>query len=185
MFQFPTSPHITLCIHVMLTEFFPLPGSPIRISVLLRLFAPSHSFSQLVTSFFGSWCLGILPTLLVAWPLNSPISFDTFDSPFFHLLRRSLSSFILRETHLSLDFSSLMHYPLLFMSSHSSQNLLLFSFQGAHRIKRSLILLKLLRNFSLWSKLSPKSFWSYLRNFSLSIQAFAQILFLGLSAWWR
>ena len=40
----------------------------IRTSVYLRLFAPPHSFSQLVTSFFGSWCLGILPTLLLAWP---------------------------------------------------------------------------------------------------------------------
>ena len=40
----------------------------IRTSVYLWLFAPPHSFSQLVTSFFGSWCLGILPTLLLAWP---------------------------------------------------------------------------------------------------------------------
>ena len=31
-----------------------------------RIFAPNRSFSQLITSFFGSWCLGILPTLFVA-----------------------------------------------------------------------------------------------------------------------
>ena len=68
MFQFPTSPSCTLWIHVQVTELLSLPGFPIRKSVLLRLFAPSHSLSQLVTSFFGSWCQGIHPTLLVAWP---------------------------------------------------------------------------------------------------------------------
>ena len=40
----------------------------IRTSAYLRSFAAPRSFSQLVTSFFGSWCLGILPTLLLAWP---------------------------------------------------------------------------------------------------------------------
>ena len=38
----------------------------IRISMDQWIFAPPHSFSQLITSFFGSWCLGIHPTLLVA-----------------------------------------------------------------------------------------------------------------------
>ena len=41
-------------------------SSLIRISVDRWIFAPPHSFSQLITSFIGSWCLGILPMLLVA-----------------------------------------------------------------------------------------------------------------------
>ena len=45
-----------------------LPGFPIRTSAVLRLFAPTRSFSQLVTSFIGSQCQGIPPALLVAWP---------------------------------------------------------------------------------------------------------------------
>ena len=37
--------------------------SRIRISTALRLFATPRGFSQLVTSFFGAWCQGILRTL--------------------------------------------------------------------------------------------------------------------------
>ena len=37
----------------------PQVGSPIRISAGHRIFAPHRSFSQLVTSFFGSQCQGI------------------------------------------------------------------------------------------------------------------------------
>ena len=48
------------------SRFFSLVGSPIQISMVLWLFAPPHSFSQLITSFFVSWYLGIHPTLLLA-----------------------------------------------------------------------------------------------------------------------
>ena len=34
-----------------------------------RIFAPTHSFSQLITSFVGSQCQGILLVLFLAWPL--------------------------------------------------------------------------------------------------------------------
>ena len=47
---------------------FSQPGFPIRISADQYLFAIPRSFSQLVTSFFGSWCQVILPTLFIAWP---------------------------------------------------------------------------------------------------------------------
>ena len=47
-----------------------VPGFPIRISAGLWIFAPNRSFSQLVTSFVGSWCQVILPTLFIAWPLT-------------------------------------------------------------------------------------------------------------------
>ena len=43
-----------------------LVGSPIQISMDHGIFAPPHGFSQLITSFFGFWCLGIHPTLLLA-----------------------------------------------------------------------------------------------------------------------
>ena len=41
-------------------------GFPIRISTDQYLLAVPRSFSQLATSFFGVWCLGIHPVLLVA-----------------------------------------------------------------------------------------------------------------------
>ena len=40
-------------------------GFPIRISTGHGIFAPYRSFSQLVTSFFASWCLGILLVLFL------------------------------------------------------------------------------------------------------------------------
>ena len=43
-------------------------GCPIRKPPDQRLFAPPRSFSQLITSFIASMCLGILHTLLVALP---------------------------------------------------------------------------------------------------------------------
>ena len=45
---------------------FPPPGFPIRISMALRSFAAPHGFSQLTTSFVGSWCQGIHPVLFLA-----------------------------------------------------------------------------------------------------------------------
>ena len=49
-------------------------GFPIRISTGLKIFAPLRSFSQLVTSFIASWCLGILLVLFLTWPLLINIS---------------------------------------------------------------------------------------------------------------
>jgi hypothetical protein len=46
--------------------FLPRVGSPIRISAGQRLFAPLRGFSQLVASFFASWCQGIHPVLFIA-----------------------------------------------------------------------------------------------------------------------
>ena len=59
-----SSPRVpsSLMIHTLLSYV----GSPIRKSVLHRLFAPTHGLSQLVTSFIGSQCRGIPPALLVA-----------------------------------------------------------------------------------------------------------------------
>ena len=42
------------------------PGFPIRTSTDQSLLAAPRSFSQLATSFFGAWCLGIHPVLFFA-----------------------------------------------------------------------------------------------------------------------
>ena len=55
-----------LCVHHAVPGHLPRVGSPIRTSTGLRLFAPHRGFSQLVTSFFASWCLGIHPTPFIA-----------------------------------------------------------------------------------------------------------------------
>ena len=74
MFQFPASPPYTLCIHVYVPELLSQVGFPIRTSVGQRLFAPNHSFSQLVASFIGFRCQGIHPVLLVTWPFIFELS---------------------------------------------------------------------------------------------------------------
>ena len=43
-------------------------GFPIRKSTARWIFAPPRGLSQLVTSFFGSWCQGIRRMLFLAWP---------------------------------------------------------------------------------------------------------------------
>ena len=65
MFQFTPSPPRTLLIHVRVTRHLPWPGSPIRTSAGLWIFAPHRGFSQLITSFFGYRCPGIRPALFV------------------------------------------------------------------------------------------------------------------------
>ena len=58
-------PSITLWIHVNVTRLL-VPGFPIRTSMDQCLLTAPHGFSQLTASFFGSWCQGILPVLLLA-----------------------------------------------------------------------------------------------------------------------
>ena len=63
-------PHVpflytTLLMYGYIVSFYYV-SSLIRISMGRWIFAPYHSFSQLITSFFGSWCQGILPMLFVA-----------------------------------------------------------------------------------------------------------------------
>ena len=86
------SPHYTY--HAMIPAFLSQVSSLIRISTDLWLFAPPRSFSQLVTSFIGSWYQGILPMLLLAWPYLSRSFFildpllsssPIFDHPKSHL----------------------------------------------------------------------------------------------------
>ncbi len=64
MFQFTPFPSHGLSFSSVDDDALPPPGSPIRISADQRIFAPPRSFSQLVTSFFGSQCQGIRLMLL-------------------------------------------------------------------------------------------------------------------------
>ena len=63
MFQFPA--------FAFLTEWyvFNIPGCPIRKSADQRLFAPTRSLSQLITSFIASESLGIHHTPLLIYSL--------------------------------------------------------------------------------------------------------------------
>ena len=51
----------------------PPPGFPIQISTDRCLLAAPHGFSQLATSFFGVWCLGIHPCALLSLIFSSLI----------------------------------------------------------------------------------------------------------------
>ena len=73
-------------------------GFPIRKSVGRSLFAAHHSLSQLVTSFFGSWCQGIHLTLLFAWTscimYLTILWFSLNCLSFFELLRSGLLTLV-------------------------------------------------------------------------------------------
>ena len=58
-------PSVTLCIYATVIRLL-VPGFPIRTSMDQCLLTAPHGFSQLTTSFFGSWCQGILPVLFIA-----------------------------------------------------------------------------------------------------------------------
>ena len=91
MFQFPAYTSCTLCIYIQVTGHLPQLGFPIRIPTDLCLFAAPRSLSQLIASFFGSWCQGIHPMLLVAWPLFDPLTLGFCTSFFLVYLLRYLA----------------------------------------------------------------------------------------------
>ena len=66
MFQFPGFPTLTYGFSQRYTVLHRV-CSHIRKSADRSLFAAPRGLSQLVTSFFGSWCQGIHLTLLFAW----------------------------------------------------------------------------------------------------------------------
>ena len=66
MFQFSGFPSIHYGF-MYGSQVLHLRGFPIRKSADRSLFAAPRSLSQLVTSFFGSWCQGIHLMLLFAW----------------------------------------------------------------------------------------------------------------------
>ena len=70
MFQFPGFPSIRYGLAYGYWRSSPV-GFPIQRSADRWIFAPPRSFSQLITSFFGSQCQGIHPALFFAWPSTS------------------------------------------------------------------------------------------------------------------
>ncbi len=68
-FSSPGSPRMTIrtCV-LFIIRYMRAPhvGFPIQISTDQGLFAAPRGFSQLITSFFGSQCQGILPALFLA-----------------------------------------------------------------------------------------------------------------------
>jgi hypothetical protein len=66
MFQFPGFPPHGLCVQPWVTHPSMRRVAPFGYLRVIRLFAANRSFSQLATSFLGSWCLGIRPVLFVA-----------------------------------------------------------------------------------------------------------------------
>ena len=65
MFQFNPSSLVHLCIQCTMHGCLVHACFNIRKSPDQRIFAPPRGLSQLVTSFFGDWCQGIRPALLV------------------------------------------------------------------------------------------------------------------------
>ena len=63
------SPHIPMY-SVYDDRTWLLPDCSIRKSADRNMLATPRSLSQLTASFIGSWCQGILPTLLLAWPFE-------------------------------------------------------------------------------------------------------------------
>ena len=120
MFQFAGFPSIPYRFRHGYTESVRV-GSPIQISVDLWIFAPPHGFSQLITSFFGSQCQGILPAL---FSLNLSLGSLAFLTGYIALQPARLLAFFLFSSSLLLQslllldcfvsslFFSLFHLPL-------------------------------------------------------------------------
>ena len=99
-------------------------GFPIRKSAGRSLFAAHRSLSQLITSFFGSWCQGIHLMLLFAWTFC--IGLLTFAVRFFELLEflRTYFRFAVKKLSLSHRFSFVLCFADL-SALHSSKLYLL------------------------------------------------------------
>ena len=140
MFQFgrfPTYYYVFIIRSVILHHG----GFPIRISAGLCLFAAHRSFSQLVTSFFGSWCQGIPLMLFLAWTLLY-ISFSVYTCCSLYCLNCCVSrlqllnffrsgkivSFTLSERP---DFFKSRLFPLLLFKPVRVLKFFLFGFQWA------------------------------------------------------
>ena len=68
MFQFTTFPQYELYIHSPVPAHYCRWVPPFGYLRVKRIFAPNRSFSQLITSFFGSQCQGIHLMPFLTWP---------------------------------------------------------------------------------------------------------------------
>ena len=108
-----------------------VPGFPIRKSADQWIFAPTRSLSQLVTSFFGSWCQVILPTLFIAW---SNDRFSNYLRIRDYFLIEVFTLFLEKPFHIIFENSHFLGFVHLYRcSSYSSlSSFTLFSFQGTY-----------------------------------------------------
>ena len=89
MFQFPAFAYLTVW------YIFNVPGCPIRTSADLRLFAPTRSFSQLITSFIASESPGIHHTPLFIYSNFSTNLAFSRDSTFYMFISSYLLIIVL------------------------------------------------------------------------------------------
>ena len=150
MFQFgrfPTYSYVFTACSLILHQG----GFPIRISAGRSLFAAHRSFSQLVTSFVGSWCQGIPLMLFLAWTLlynhlwlylvlsialNCWVSLQLLI--YFALAKLFFYPFF-GKTLISDSSVSNVFFPLLNIKSVRVLNLLLFGFQWTLRLAPDLL----------------------------------------------
>ena len=71
MVQFPRFPPLRLCVHLVVSTPYTWMGSPIRKSTDLCSLAAPRGLSQLATSFFGAWRLGIHRAPFTTCPFNA------------------------------------------------------------------------------------------------------------------
>ena len=145
-----SSAGLPTCNYLFITgwQSIALPGFPIRKSAGLCLFAAIRSLSQLVTSFFGSWCQGILHVLFFAWPSSKQ---TPFRSP----------SMLPMQAFALFVASPLSHKSIAFMGALKSKCLLLLS---RFSLEQSLVLLAIILWVSLFcfSLVFENSFYSQL-----------------------
>ena len=100
MFQFPGFPSYTYVFSVW-SMSLQHRGFPIRKSAGQSLFAALRSLSQLVTSFFGSWCQGILPVLFLAWSHLCELfeNFRSLEKLYYYPLNRKTNNLIFFTHH--------------------------------------------------------------------------------------
>ena len=121
MFQFPRFPSYTYVFSIWYTVLHRM-CFHIQKSADRNLFAAPRSLSQLVTSFFGSWCQGILLVLLFAWTSFASVRLSTYLGRFV-LSSRIAESLLtvfwfLTSRHLftitcAFDFSKIVFLPLI------------------------------------------------------------------------
>ena len=107
MFQFSGFPSYDYVFTIGCWSIAPT-GCPIRTSTNRYLFAAPRGFSQLVASFVGSWCQGILPALFLTWPKLSDLFVFQSQNLFFTCLT------LFQISQLPLIFFSCLFYHLLF-----------------------------------------------------------------------
>ena len=123
-FSSPRSPPEAMYL-LQVSRFFTVSVSTFGNLRIYRLFAAPRSLSQLVTSFFGSWCQGIHLMLLFAWTsFSRSITFVAMIDPWFSFFRIAWVSWTFGYLYsLVKRFASLHFFLALFRIFHLSVKL--------------------------------------------------------------